>query len=269
MRTHGVPQEILTDNGKVFTGRFGRNDAEVLFDRICRENGIDHLLTAPRSPDDDGQDRAVPSHAAPGVPDRAGVRGPGHARRPSSTPGSTPITATGRIQALGMATPASRFPADAGPARRRLRPAAPSAPAGLGLPQGRRERHHLGRLAGDQLRQAPRRPPRRRPPRRPQARDLGRRRTHQDRPAHVRQGGPQEARRTPRQLNYYPKRCNGSGEANPSRISRTLTGPPVPPGRCARITRTDPRGAGCKRSASVHRRRPTLSLDLLAAGQEP
>lgn len=50
MKIHGVPQEILTDNGKVFTGRFGPKQSEVLFDRICRENGIDHLLTAPRSP---------------------------------------------------------------------------------------------------------------------------------------------------------------------------------------------------------------------------
>jgi transposase InsO family protein len=51
MRVHGVPEEILTDNGKQFTGRFGRPRAgEVLFDRICRENGIEHLLTKPRSP---------------------------------------------------------------------------------------------------------------------------------------------------------------------------------------------------------------------------
>jgi transposase InsO family protein len=55
MRRHGVPQEILTDNGKVFTGRFGHKDTEVLFDRICRENGIDHLLTAPRSPTTTGK----------------------------------------------------------------------------------------------------------------------------------------------------------------------------------------------------------------------
>ncbi|MDO8732375.1 MAG: IS481 family transposase [Actinomycetota bacterium] len=55
MRAHGVPQEILTDNGKVFTGRFGPKDVEVLFDRICRENGIDHLLTAPRSPTTTGK----------------------------------------------------------------------------------------------------------------------------------------------------------------------------------------------------------------------
>jgi transposase InsO family protein len=55
MCRHGVPQEILTDNGKVFTGRFGLKDTEVLFDRICRENGIDHLLTAPRRPTTTGK----------------------------------------------------------------------------------------------------------------------------------------------------------------------------------------------------------------------
>jgi len=42
LRRHGVPQQILTDNGKVFTGRFGHPPTEVLFDRICRENGIEH-----------------------------------------------------------------------------------------------------------------------------------------------------------------------------------------------------------------------------------
>lgn len=55
MRAHGVPQQILTDNGKVFTGRFGPGTGEVLFDRICRENGIKHLLTAPRSPTTTGK----------------------------------------------------------------------------------------------------------------------------------------------------------------------------------------------------------------------
>jgi transposase InsO family protein len=55
MHRHGVPQEILTDNGTVFTGRFATKDTEVLFDRICRENGIDHLLTAPRSPTTTGK----------------------------------------------------------------------------------------------------------------------------------------------------------------------------------------------------------------------
>jgi transposase InsO family protein len=55
LRAWGVPEQILTDNGRVFTGRFNHPPAEVLFDRICRENGIDHLLTAPRSPTTTGK----------------------------------------------------------------------------------------------------------------------------------------------------------------------------------------------------------------------
>ena len=55
MGRHGIPDQILTDNGKVFTGRFGPGTGEVLFDRICRENGIRHLLTAPRSPTTTGK----------------------------------------------------------------------------------------------------------------------------------------------------------------------------------------------------------------------
>jgi transposase InsO family protein len=52
---HGVPEQILTDNGKVFTGRLARKPATVLFDRICLNNGIRHLLTAPYSPTTTGK----------------------------------------------------------------------------------------------------------------------------------------------------------------------------------------------------------------------
>jgi transposase InsO family protein len=52
---HGVPAQILTDNGKVFTGRFGRGPGPVMFDRICADNGIGHLLTAPYSPTTTGK----------------------------------------------------------------------------------------------------------------------------------------------------------------------------------------------------------------------
>jgi transposase InsO family protein len=55
LRSYGVPEQILTDNGKVFTGRFNRPPVEVLFDRVCRENGIEHLLTQPRSPTTTGK----------------------------------------------------------------------------------------------------------------------------------------------------------------------------------------------------------------------
>jgi len=55
LRVHGVPQQVLTDNGKVFTGKYARPPVDVLFDRLCRENGIDHLLTQPRSPTTTGK----------------------------------------------------------------------------------------------------------------------------------------------------------------------------------------------------------------------
>jgi transposase InsO family protein len=55
LRVHGCPAQLLTDNGRVFTGRFNHPPVEVLFDRICRENGIEHLLTAPRSPTTTGK----------------------------------------------------------------------------------------------------------------------------------------------------------------------------------------------------------------------
>ena len=50
----GVPEEILTDNGKQFTDRFGKG-GEVLFDKICRHNGITHRLTQPASPTTTGK----------------------------------------------------------------------------------------------------------------------------------------------------------------------------------------------------------------------
>ena len=56
MAVYGVPEEVLTDNGTVFTGRFIRpRPAEVLFERICRENGITQRLTRPRSPTTTGK----------------------------------------------------------------------------------------------------------------------------------------------------------------------------------------------------------------------
>jgi transposase InsO family protein len=55
LREYGLPAQVLTDNGKVFTGRFAQPPVEVLFDRICRENGVDHILTQPRSPTTTGK----------------------------------------------------------------------------------------------------------------------------------------------------------------------------------------------------------------------
>ena len=54
LERYGAPEEVLTDNGQQFTGRFSRG-GEVLFDKICRRNGITHRLTAPRSPTTTGK----------------------------------------------------------------------------------------------------------------------------------------------------------------------------------------------------------------------
>ncbi|WP_432164666.1 IS481 family transposase [Streptomyces sp. bgisy031] len=56
MRRYGVPSEVLTDNGKQFTGRYSKPlPTEVMFERVCRENGINQRLTKPRSPTTTGK----------------------------------------------------------------------------------------------------------------------------------------------------------------------------------------------------------------------
>jgi hypothetical protein len=105
---YGIPDEILTDNGKCFTGRFGPHPVEVLFDRILRENGISHRHTGVRSPTTTGKieryhqslrreflaDRTFPSLEAAQAELDAWVADYNTARP---------------HQALEMATPAERF----------------------------------------------------------------------------------------------------------------------------------------------------------------
>jgi transposase InsO family protein len=56
LRRFGIPDEVLTDNGKQFTGRFNQpRPAEVMFERICRENGIIARNTKPRTPTTTGK----------------------------------------------------------------------------------------------------------------------------------------------------------------------------------------------------------------------
>jgi transposase InsO family protein len=110
MRRYGVPFEVLTDNGKQFTGRHIRpQPVEVLFERVCRENGILQRHTKPRSPTTTGKierfhkslraellDHVVPFESLEAA--RAAIDGWVHAynhQRPH--------------QALDMAVPASRF----------------------------------------------------------------------------------------------------------------------------------------------------------------
>jgi transposase InsO family protein len=114
----GSPEAVLTDNGKVFTGRFASRPMEVLFDRICRENGIRHLLTAPRSPTTTGKIERF--HGTLRRELLTGTTFPTPPAAQQSIDGWITEYNTDRPhQALGRCTPAERFAtraADAGPA---------------------------------------------------------------------------------------------------------------------------------------------------------
>jgi transposase InsO family protein len=137
MGRYGVPAEVLTDNGAQFTGRHMRpQPVEVLFERVCRDNGIIQRRTRPRSPTTTGKierfhktlqaellDQVAPfaSLAAAQEAIDAWVDAYNH-QRPH--------------QALGMATPASAF-RPAAPGRHAptpLPPADTDPPPGDGLP---------------------------------------------------------------------------------------------------------------------------------------
>lgn len=119
----GIPDEVLTDNGKQFTGRFGRpRPAEVLFERICRKNGIRQLLTKPYSPTTTGKVERWHQTLQTDFLNEAG---------PFATIGEAQAAVDAwrqeynydrPHQSLDMATPASRF-----------RPAPPEAGEALGL----------------------------------------------------------------------------------------------------------------------------------------
>jgi transposase InsO family protein len=104
----GIPDEILTDNGKCFTGRFGPQPVEVLFDRILRENGIAHRHTAVRSPTTTGKiERFHQSVRKEFLADRTF---PSLERAQAELDAWVTDYNTSRPhQALEMATPADRF----------------------------------------------------------------------------------------------------------------------------------------------------------------
>ena len=81
LERYGSPEELLTDNGKVFTGRLGPHPSEVLFDRICREHGHHPPVHRGPLPDHHRQDRTVPQDP----PGRAAHRPPLRLARPSPT----------------------------------------------------------------------------------------------------------------------------------------------------------------------------------------
>jgi transposase InsO family protein len=106
----GVPGEVLSDNGKQFTGRFTRpRPSEVLFERICRENGITTRLTRPRTPTTTGKiERWHKTLRTEFLADHDSFASLAHAQAQLDAWVSH-YNCERPHQSLGMATPASRF----------------------------------------------------------------------------------------------------------------------------------------------------------------
>ena len=164
----GVPGEVLSDNGKQFTDRFGRG-GEVLFDRICRDNGITHRLTQPRSPTTTGKIERFHGSLRRELLDDAVPFADLAAAQAAIDAWVNEYNTTRPHQAIGMATPAERFSTT-----------------------GRRPRRSCCRCGCPRCSRCPRRPPRPAPP--------GSRRTRGEPPAPpaaapVYDGGPVEFER--------------------------------------------------------------------------
>ena len=110
MGVYGVPEEVLTDNGTVFTGRFIKpRPAEVLFERICRENGITARRTKPRSPTTTGKIERLHQSLQDELLDVHGPFASLTALQAALDAWREEYNTDRPHQSLGMAFPASRF----------------------------------------------------------------------------------------------------------------------------------------------------------------
>lgn len=147
LQRHGVPEQILTDNGKVFTGRFGPggSSAEVLFDRVCVENGIRHLLTAPRSPTTTGKvERLHKTMRAEFFTSADRVFATIAELQAALDRWVVHYNTERPHQSLGMCPPAQRFAMAAGPDIEAAEPAAALATTGRSKPSVRGDLRHAG-----------------------------------------------------------------------------------------------------------------------------
>jgi transposase InsO family protein len=110
LAAHGIPEEVLTDNGKQFTGRFTKpRPSEVLFERICRDNGITTRHTKIRSPTTTGKvERWHRTVREEFLAAQSPFDSLEHAQRALDA-WVADYNTTRPHQALDMATPASRF----------------------------------------------------------------------------------------------------------------------------------------------------------------
>ena len=105
-----MPEEVLTDNGTVFTGRFIKpRPAEVLFERICRENGITARRTRPRSPTTTGKIERLHQSLQDELLDVHGPFASLAALQAALDAWREEYNTDRPHQSLGMAFPASRF----------------------------------------------------------------------------------------------------------------------------------------------------------------
>jgi len=133
MRLYGIPDEVLTDNGKVFTGRFGKpRPAEVLFERICRKNGIKQRLTKPYSPPTTGKIERLHQSLQRELLDVHGPFANIEALQAALDAWREEYNTDRPHQSLGMAFPASRFTPASSPLELRI---AAQLTAGTGPPK--------------------------------------------------------------------------------------------------------------------------------------
>ena len=121
LRQFGVPGEVLTDNGKQFTDRFGKG-GEVLFDRICRDNGIIHRLTQPRHPTTTGKIERFHGSLRRELLDDAVPFADLAAAQAAIDAWVSEYNSTRPHQGIGMAAPAQRFSTAAARAEEDLLP---------------------------------------------------------------------------------------------------------------------------------------------------
>jgi hypothetical protein len=123
---------VLTDDGAQFTGRHLRpQPVEVLFERVCRENGFTARRTRPRSPTTTGKIERLHKTLQAELLDQAAPFASLQAAQETIDAWADAYNQQRPHQALGMATPVSAFrraalapPRASAPAARRHRPAA-------------------------------------------------------------------------------------------------------------------------------------------------
>ena len=112
LQRFGIPDEVLTDNGKQFTGRFTKpRPAEVMFERICRENGIVARNTKPRTPTTTGKVERFHQTLQRELPDHVEVWPDLEAAQAAIEAFRAEYNTNRPHQSLNMAFPADRFAA--------------------------------------------------------------------------------------------------------------------------------------------------------------